>query len=188
MIPLVRESAPFYKRSSHVSPSSAARRSAPGSLAASFHRWSRIESCKRRLVDEVLDVSRAISGKIHLNVRPVELSAVVKAAVEALEPLAGGRGVRINASLDSAGTVVVIGDPDRLRQVIWNVVSNAVKFTPMGGNVDVSLLSTDAQATIEITDSGDGIDPTLLPYVFERRGDWDGTIGRRKGGLGLGLK
>jgi PAS domain S-box-containing protein len=139
-----------------------------------------------RLVGDLLDVSRIVTGKIRLNVRPVSLSEVIEAAAEGLRPAAAARGVRLGVRLDPlAGEVA--GDPDRLQQVVWNLLSNAVKFTPAGGSVEVSLARRDGRAEIKISDTGEGIAPEFLPYVFDRFRQQDGTITREHGGLGLGL-
>ena len=142
---------------------------------------------QQRLVDEVVDVSRTITGNIHLHPRAVELSAVVRSAMQAVKASADSRQVRINLAVESATDVVVRGDPDRLRQVVCSVLSNAVKFTPMGGKVDIDLAATDVHVTIHVTDSGAGIDPTLLPYVFEPIRQAEGVPARRRSSLGLGL-
>jgi signal transduction histidine kinase/CheY-like chemotaxis protein len=140
-----------------------------------------------QLVDDLLDVSRIVSGKIRLDVRPIDLADVVEAGVEPLRPAAEAKGVRLHLVLDPcAGTLA--GDPDRLRQVTWNLVSNAVKFTPRGGRVQVRLERVNSHVELTVADTGDGIREDLLPYVFERfrQGD-SGTEGRARRGLGLGL-
>jgi PAS domain S-box-containing protein len=139
-----------------------------------------------RLVNDLLDVSRIVTGKLRLNVVPVELEAVVEAAADSVRPAAQARGVRLEVGLDWRGGRVA-GDPDRLQQVVWNLLSNAVKFTPGGGRVDVTLTAADGHAEIRVADTGQGIPPEFLPYVFDRFRQADQQITREHGGLGLGL-
>jgi PAS domain S-box-containing protein len=139
-----------------------------------------------QIVEDVLDVSRIIAGKIRLNVRPVDLPQVVEEALDSIRPAADARGVKLEAVLDPrAGPVS--GDPDRLQQVVWNLVSNAVKFTPRGGRVQVRVQRVDSHIEIEVSDTGIGIPVSFLPHVFERFRQADGGISRERGGLGLGL-
>jgi PAS domain S-box-containing protein len=139
-----------------------------------------------QIVEDVLDVSRIIAGKIRLNVRPVDLPQVVEEALDSVRPAADARGVRLEAVLDPrAGPVS--GDAERLQQVVWNLVSNAVKFTPRGGRVQVRVQRVDSVIEIEVSDTGIGIPVTFLPHVFERFRQADGGISRERGGLGLGL-
>jgi len=139
-----------------------------------------------RLVNELLDVSRIVTGKLRLNVSPVELTSVVEAAVESVRPAAQARGVSLDVRLDPrAGRVA--GDPDRLQQVVWNLLSNAVKFTPGGGRVEVTLARSGSQAEIKVADTGQGIPKEFLPYVFDRFRQADQQITREHGGLGIGL-
>lgn len=139
-----------------------------------------------QIVEDVLDVSRIIAGKIRLNVQPVELPAVVRDAVESVRPAADAKGLHIDTVLDPRATPVA-GDPERLQQIMWNLLSNAVKFTPRGGRVQVGLARVDSQIEISVTDSGIGIPATFLPHVFERFRQAEGSIVREHGGLGLGL-
>ena len=139
-----------------------------------------------QLIDDLLDVSRIISGKLRLDVQPVDLAQVVEAAVDVVRPAATAKGIRLQVVLDPlAGPIV--GDPGRLQQVVWNLLSNAVKFTPKDGRVQVHLQRVNSQAEIVISDSGQGISPEFLPHVFDRFRQADGTRTRRHGGLGLGL-
>jgi PAS domain S-box-containing protein len=139
-----------------------------------------------QLIEDVLDVSRIITGKLHLNVRPVELVPVIEAAIETVLPAANAKDIGIEARLDpSSGTV--LGDANRLQQVVWNLLSNAVKFTPKGGRVEVRLELIDSHVQIRVSDTGQGISPEFLPYVFERFRQADSTTTRSHGGLGLGL-
>lgn len=139
-----------------------------------------------QIVEDVLDVSRIIAGKIRLNVQPVEVPVVVRDAVESVRPAADAKGLHIDTVLDPSATPVA-GDPERLQQIMWNLLSNAVKFTPRGGRVRVRLARVDSQIEISVSDSGIGIPATFLPHVFERFRQAEGSIVREHGGLGLGL-
>jgi PAS domain S-box-containing protein len=139
-----------------------------------------------QLIEDILDVSRIISGKLRLETRATDLAAVVEAAVESVLPAAQGKDIRLQRVLDS-GTNLVSGDPNRLQQVVWNLLSNAIKFTPKGGRVQVRLERVNSHIEIVVTDSGIGISPEVLPYVFDRFRQADSTSTRNYGGLGLGL-
>jgi PAS domain S-box-containing protein len=139
-----------------------------------------------QIVEDVLDVSRIISGKIRLDVQPVHLPLVIDNAVATTQPAADAKGVRVQTILDpNAGPVS--GDPDRLQQVVWNLVTNAVKFTPRGGRVQVRLEQVSSHVEVVVSDTGTGIAPDFLPYVFERFRQADAGMTRKTGGLGLGL-
>jgi PAS domain S-box-containing protein len=138
------------------------------------------------LINDLLDVSRVMSGKLRLEERRVDLQAVVLAAVDAVRPAVRAREIDLAVSLTPlAGDV--IGDPDRLQQVVWNLLSNAVKFTPSHGRVELSVEATGGAVQIVVTDTGAGIDPAFLPHVFERFRQGDSSTTRLHGGLGLGL-
>ncbi len=139
-----------------------------------------------QLVEDLLDVSRIIQGKLRLSVRPVELSTVIEAALDTVRPAAEAKAIRLQSILDPAAGPVA-GDSDRLQQVIWNLVSNAIKFTPKEGTVQVSLERINSHVEITISDSGEGINPDFVPYVFERFRQADSSITRQYSGLGLGL-
>jgi signal transduction histidine kinase len=139
-----------------------------------------------KLVDDLLDVSRIISGKMRLEVSLVELPAIVEAALETLRAAADAKAIAITVTADPT-VGPVSGDPGRLQQVIWNLVSNALKFTPKGGRVAIRVESLDSVAQIRVTDSGKGIEPAFLPHIFERFQQADATSTRTEGGLGLGL-
>jgi PAS domain S-box-containing protein len=139
-----------------------------------------------QLIGDLLDVSRIITGKLRLEVRPMEIGPVVEAGVDALRPTAETKNIQLTVEVPP-GLPVVSGDPDRLQQVVWNLVSNAVKFTPEGGRIDVRLERADSALVLTITDSGKGIPADFLPYVFERFRQADSTSTRQHGGLGLGL-
>ncbi len=137
-------------------------------------------------MDDVLDVSRIVSGKIRLDVRPVDLSLVVHNAMATVQPAADARGVRLQPLTDpNVGPVA--GDAERLQQVVWNLLSNAVKFTPRGGRVQVRLERVDSQVEIVVSDTGIGIPREFLPHVFERFRQADAGPTRKVVGLGLGL-
>ena len=139
-----------------------------------------------QMIADLLDISRITSGKLRLDVQPVDPVAIVEAAVIGILPAANARNIRIVKILDpSAGPV--LGDPARLQQVVWNLVNNAVKFTPKAGKVDVSLRQIDSIVEISIADNGQGIDPALLPRIFDRFNQGDASTTRTHGGLGLGL-
>jgi len=138
------------------------------------------------LIDDLLDVSRIVSGRLRLAMCPAELGLIVQAAVESIRPAAEAKGVRLQLRLP-AGHAHVSGDPDRLQQVVWNLVSNAIKFTDAGGRVEVDVVREGGFVFTHVRDSGRGIDPELLPNVFERFWQADATTSRRHGGLGLGL-
>jgi signal transduction histidine kinase len=139
-----------------------------------------------RIVDDLLDVSRIVTGKLRLDPRPLQLAAIVETAAESTMAAAEAKGIELVTALDPDAPPV-LGDPDRLQQVVWNLVSNAIKFTPRGGRVDVELRETDADVEVRITDTGRGIPPGFLPHVFEPFRQADGSSTRSAGGLGLGL-
>src|SRR5262245_5008505 len=139
-----------------------------------------------QLVDDLLDTARAISGKLRLEVRPTDVADVIENAEEVVRPAADVKGVSLDTRLDR-GVGQITGDPDRLQQVVWNLLSNAVKFTNEGGRVEVSLERIDHYVQITVRDTGQGIAPEFLPYVFDRYQQAGTSGSRRAGGLGLGL-
>jgi signal transduction histidine kinase/DNA-binding response OmpR family regulator len=139
-----------------------------------------------QLIDDLLDVSRIITGKLRLDVRPLELVPIVEAVIDSARPAADAKTIRFEVELDESASHVM-GDATRLQQVIWNLFSNAVKFTPEGGQVQVRLERDDAYARIIVSDSGQGINPQFLPVIFDRFRQADGSTTRKHGGLGLGL-
>ena len=139
-----------------------------------------------QIVEDVLDVSRIVSGKIRLNVQPVDLPDVVRNAIDAVAPAADAKGVRIDTVLDPLASPIS-GDPERLQQILWNLLSNAVKFTNRGGKVQVRLERVNSHIEVTVSDTGIGISPEFLPHVFERFRQEDGGTARERGGLGLGL-
>ena len=139
-----------------------------------------------RLVDDILDTSRIITGRLKLDAHPLEIAWVFQAATDVVRPSAEAKRIALDVVIDERGGIV-FGDPNRLQQVIWNLVWNAVKFTNEGGHVEARLSRTDHQIEISVTDTGMGIDPQFLPYVFDRFRQADSTSTRKYSGLGLGL-
>ena len=140
-----------------------------------------------QLVDDLLDVSRIVAGKLQIKGGDVDLAAVVSSAADTVRPAAAAKGLTLRVAVDAEQQVIVTGDPDRLRQILWNLLTNAVKFTPRHGRIDVELLHSDSSASVTVTDSGQGIPRDFLQHVFERFRQADSTTSRRHGGLGLGL-
>lgn len=139
-----------------------------------------------QIVEDILDVSRIVSGKMRLEMQRVNLRDVIEAALETCKPAADAKGIRIGTILDSmAGPVS--GDPARLQQCVWNLVSNAIKFSPRGARVQVTLQRVDSHVEVTVSDTGQGISPDFLPFVFDRFRQADGSTTRRTAGLGLGL-
>jgi PAS domain S-box-containing protein len=140
-----------------------------------------------QLIEDLLDVSRIISGKLGLNVQPVNIIPVINAAVETVRPAAEAKGIELHA-MTGAKIAMISGDADRLQQIIWNLLSNAIKFTPKGGTVEIVLeTENDSQIEIIVRDNGKGISRDFLPFVFDRFRQADGSITRNFTGLGLGL-
>ena len=150
---------------------------------ATIERNARSQS---QLIDDILDVSRIITGKLRLDVRAVELPTVIMAAVDTARPAAEAKNIRLQTLLDPQAETLS-GDPDRLQQVVWNLLSNAIKFTPKNGRVQVRLERVNSHVEIVVSDTGKGIEPDFLPHVFDRFRQSDGSMTRRHGGLGLGL-
>jgi PAS domain S-box-containing protein len=141
---------------------------------------------QKQIIEDMLDVSRIITGKLRLGLMPVELLPVIHAAIDAIHPAAQAKDIRIMTQIDSPD-LSVNGDADRLQQVTWNLLANAVKFTPRGGVVEVSLGKQGLHAKIRVADTGPGIEPEFVPHLFERFSQADGSSTRKYGGLGLGL-
>jgi PAS domain S-box-containing protein len=139
-----------------------------------------------QLVEDLLDVSRIVTGKLRLDVRPVDLRTTIEAAIDSVRTAADGKGIVLDAHLPFAPAAASV-DPDRLQQVVWNLLSNAIKFTPAGGRVDVRLETRPGEACIVVADTGAGISPQFLPYVFDRFRQAESSSTRTYGGLGLGL-
>ena len=139
-----------------------------------------------QIVEDILDVSRIITGKLSLNVQPVDLATTIDAALDSIRPAAEAKEILMQVGLDPHASPVS-GDPNRLQQVVWNLLANAVKFTPKGGRIEVRLERVSSQVEIVVADTGQGIDADLLPFVFDRFRQGDSTSTRLHGGLGLGL-
>jgi PAS domain S-box-containing protein len=139
-----------------------------------------------KLISDILDTSRIVSGKLRLQIEPVDLQAIVGDSIDAVRPAAEARSIEL-AWRHEPGGVPMLGDASRLQQVVWNLLSNAVKFTPKGGRVDVRMESDGESARIVVEDTGRGIRPEFLPFVFDRFRQEDSTISREQEGLGLGL-
>jgi PAS domain S-box-containing protein len=139
-----------------------------------------------RIIEDLLDMSRILAGKVRLEVQKVRLDTVLEAAIETVRPTAEAKGIRLKSVLDSHAQPVV-GDPSRLQQVFWNLLSNAIKFTPREGRVHVLLERVNSHLEVSVTDTGSGIAPEFLPYVFDRFRQADASTTRQHGGLGLGL-
>jgi signal transduction histidine kinase/ActR/RegA family two-component response regulator len=156
------------------------------SVDGALEKVERNAKMQARLVDDLLEVSRITTGKLRIEMRPLDLVALARSAVESIRPAAESRGVTVERDL-SAAALPTIGDPDRLQQVIWNLLSNAVKFTPAGGVVRVSLARRDKLDELVVEDNGIGIEPAFLPDVFDSFRQADASATRAYGGLGLGL-
>ena len=139
-----------------------------------------------QLIDDLLDMNRIISGKLRLEVQSVDLPLVIESALETVRPAADAKGIHLRKRI-GRHTGRISGDPARLQQVIWNLLSNAIKFTPREGTVEISLTPRNSQVQLKVTDSGEGIAPEFLPYIFDRFRQSDSSTTRRHGGLGLGL-
>jgi PAS domain S-box-containing protein len=154
-------------------------------MARALETIERNAHVQEQLIADILDVSRIVTGKLRVDLRPIELEPVIEAGIDALRPAAEAKDVDLTSEIVHSGTVM--GDPDRLQQVIWNLLANAIKFTPAGGRVHLSLDRKGPHAEIRVTDTGEGIAPALLPYVFDRFTQGDASVTRPHGGLGLGL-
>ena len=141
---------------------------------------------QKQIIEDILDVSRVITGKLQLHLGPVNLVSVVNAALDAVKPALEAKDIRVETQFQD-GLKVIAGDADRLQQVVWNLLSNASKFTPPGGVVGVQVNQDQTYVEVKISDTGPGIAPEFLPHVFERFRQADGSTTRTHGGLGLGL-
>jgi PAS domain S-box-containing protein len=139
-----------------------------------------------QLIDDLLDVSRIVTGKLRMDVRPSDPNSFIDAAVEAVRPAAEAKGVRVQKVIDT-GAVSIPGDPVRLQQVVWNLLSNAIKFTPRGGRVQIRSERVNSHLEIVVSDTGQGISQDFLPHVFDRFRQADQKTSRKHGGMGLGL-
>ncbi|HVL68636.1 MAG TPA: ATP-binding protein [Vicinamibacterales bacterium] len=159
---------------------------APDGVDRALEKVERNAQVQARLVEDLLEVSRITTGKLRLDIRELDLIALANTAIDSIRPAAEARGVVIERAFD-APSLLTAGDPDRLQQVIWNLVSNAVKFTPAGGLVRVAIQRHDTVDELVVSDTGIGIDPAFLPSVFETFRQADASSTRAHGGLGLGL-
>ena len=141
---------------------------------------------QEQLISDVLDVSRIITGKLRLDIGPVDLTRVIQEALETVTPAATAKGVRLQSAIDQPG-VPVAGDAQRLQQIVWNLLSNAIKFTPRNGRVQIRLERINSHVELNVSDTGEGIAPEFLPQIFQRFRQADSTFTRNHGGLGLGL-
>ncbi len=155
-------------------------------VAKALETIERNARAQAQLVDDLLDVSRIVTGKLRMDVRPTDPESFIDAAVEAVEPAAEAKGVRVQKVIDT-GPVSIPGDPVRLQQIVWNLLSNAIKFTPRGGRVQIRSERVNSHLEIVVSDTGQGIAPEFLPHVFDRFRQADQKTSRQHGGLGLGL-
>jgi len=139
-----------------------------------------------RLIDDLLDVSRIITGNLRLDLHPLHIGPIIEAALDALRPTAAAKGIELDTDI-VPGDCLVRGDTNRLRQIIWNLLSNAIKFTARGGSVKIKLERGQTSAQLMVSDTGEGISAEFLPFVFDRFRQAEGSISRKQGGLGLGL-
>jgi len=158
----------------------------PASAARALDAIERSTRTLGQLIEDLLDVSRIVTGKLRLQARPVRLPGVVRAALEAVEPAAFAKSVTLEARIEPE-LPPVLGDPDRLQQVLWNLLSNGIKFTPKGGRVTVSVAGRNSEVMLTVADTGVGIKREFLPHVFERFRQAESSTNRAYGGLGLGL-
>ncbi|MDI3282327.1 PAS domain S-box protein [Polyangium sp. 15x6] len=159
---------------------------APGNIEKGLSVIERNARLQLQLISDLLDVSRIVSGKLRLNVQRVDLPKVIDSALESVRHAAEVKGIAIRATYEPADTTVV-ADPDRLQQVVWNLVANAIKFTPQKGRVDITLSRSNGYLRLTVADTGQGIAPEFLPLLFDRFRQADSSASRRYGGLGLGL-
>jgi signal transduction histidine kinase/DNA-binding response OmpR family regulator len=154
--------------------------------ASALETIERNARAQSQLIDDLLDVSRIITGKLSLDAHPVSLAPIIEAAINSVRPSAEAKNIRLEMELDQSPGMVA-GDGNRLQQVVWNLFSNAIKFTPVGGQVQVRLKRVNSHVEIRVSDTGQGISADFLPHVFDRFRQADGTTTRTHGGLGLGL-
>ena len=158
----------------------------PGESEQAVDTIIRNATAQSQIIEELLDVSRIVTGKLHLGLRPVEIGTIVKAAIGTVTPAAGAKNISIQLLQDPAGSYIM-GDPERIQQVFWNLLSNAIKFTSKKGKVRVSVQSVDSHVEIVVVDNGLGIDAEFLPLIFNRFTQNDSSSTRSARGLGLGL-
>jgi signal transduction histidine kinase/CheY-like chemotaxis protein len=155
-------------------------------MARAFETIDRNAKSQAQLIEDILDVSRVITGKLLLNIGPVDMAAVINAAIDCVQLAADAKSIQLEVTL-SPSARHISGDASRLQQIVWNLLANAIKFTPVGGRVSVRLERADRHVQIRVSDTGEGIPADFLPFIFDRFRQADGTSTRRHGGLGLGL-
>ena len=158
----------------------------PEKASAAWDVVERNATSLKHIIEDVLEVSRIVAGRLRLNVEPVDLPAILRDAMATVIPAADARGVRVETLIEPL-TAPVSGDADRLQQIVWNLLSNAIKFTPRGGKVQLRLSRVNSHVEVTVSDTGRGISPDFLPFVFERFRQADASFTREHGGLGLGL-
>ncbi|HEX2748536.1 MAG TPA: PAS domain S-box protein [Verrucomicrobiales bacterium] len=158
----------------------------PAEIAEGIKVIERSAYAQSRIVEDLLDMNRILSGKVRLDIQPVSLSSVIEESLEAVKPGAAAKAVRLEAILEPM-PLPVSADPGRLQQIFWNLLSNSIKFTPRGGKVQVTLQRVNSHVEVTVCDTGIGIAPDFLPFVFDRFRQADSSPARRQGGLGLGL-
>jgi PAS domain S-box-containing protein len=155
-------------------------------MRRAFEVVERNANIQNQIISDILDVSRIITGKINLRREPLEITGIIQAAVDTLRPAITAKKLRLETNLES-NSKIILGDADRLQQMCWNLLANAVKFTPSGGTIKITLQYGNEYAKIIISDTGKGIEPEFLPFIFERFRQADSSTTRQHGGLGLGL-
>jgi len=163
------------------------RRNEPAMLTKGLDVIERNARAQTKIIEDILDVSRVITGKLVIEPVTVSLAAVVADAIDVVRPSAAAKEIALALDAPADDPFAIIGDPGRLRQIVWNLLSNAVKFTPRGGRVEVQLSREEGLTTLSVRDTGKGIPPSFLPHVFERFRQADSSTTRMQGGLGLGL-
>jgi signal transduction histidine kinase len=163
-----------------------ARAGDPRQLAEGLEIIERNARVQTQIVDDLLEMSRIISGKLRLDVQPLDLGAVIDAAIDTVRPAAGAKDIHIETAIDRQAGLIG-GDPGRIQQILWNVLSNAIKFTPRGGRVRVALTRVETHVEVIVSDTGQGIKADFLPYLFDRFRQADASSTRQHRGMGLGL-
>ncbi len=156
-------------------------------LAEGLQTIERNARSQAQIIEDLLDMSRIISGKIRLDVQRLDLASIVQTAIATVRPAAEAKGIKLQSIIDPIHGVMISGDGNRIQQVLWNLLTNAVKFTPKGGRVQILLERVNSHLEISVIDTGEGIAPEFLPFVFDRFRQADASITRRHRGLGLGL-
>ncbi|MDQ2937196.1 MAG: ATP-binding protein [Acidobacteriota bacterium] len=155
-------------------------------MARAMETIDRNAKSQAQLIEDILDVSRMITGKLRLNNEPVDIASVINAAIDSVQLAVDSKDLHLEVTLDPSARHTV-GDSSRLQQVVWNLLANAIKFTPSSGSIEVKVLRAGDNMEIRVSDSGEGISPAFLPFIFDRFRQADGTSTRQHGGLGLGL-